>query len=71
MIIINSSEKNSNVVNDNENYYNYSAFTEIINNICFILNSETTSHICCNKSYFSNLALINTYVSSDKISKIK
>ena len=62
MITINNSEKDLNVVSNNENYYNYSAFTEIINNICFILDSEATSHICCNKSYFSNLALINIYV---------
>ena len=71
IITINSSERDLNVVSDNENYYNYFAFTKIINNTCFILNSEATSHICCNKSYFSNLALTDIYVLWDKISKIK
>ena len=71
MIIINNSKRDLNVASDNENYYNYFIFTETVNNICFILNSEVTSHICYNKNYFLNLALINIYVLWDKIIKNK
>ena len=63
MITVNndSIERDLNVASDNKHYYNYSAFTNI-NNICFILNSGATSHICNNKTYFTNLTLTNIHV---------
>ena len=54
MIIINNFKRDLIIINNNKNYYNYSVFIKIINNICFILNLKATSHIYCNKNYFIN-----------------
>ena len=64
MITVNNDfiERDLDVASDNEHYYNYSALTDI-NNTCFILDSGATSHICYNKSYFTNLTLTNIHVS--------
>ena len=63
MITVNNDfiKRDLNVASDNEHYYNYSALTDI-NNTDFILDSEATSHIYYNKSYFTNLTLTNIHV---------